>query len=545
MPSSSITISRNGKIAVGNDGLSIEYRGVDSCPYGKTATANKQTFTGVVIHHTAPDHDIDWYVQYQIDGDPVRGGHFGYHFYIGQDGGIIQGAPLTKRTNHIKPSNAKQRKAFRREVNNTNALGISCVGAGMPDFKPTEEQLASVFELAHGLCNVLDISHENIVGHGEIQTDRNETEGAEPAALMRQGSFPDAVASAVMKAKRILTNDDMDDQSIADLERAWSANARQVVTSGQLEDAGDGADENEDLNVVTGDTIKNSDDCGSASLPFAPGISKSAAPTNNTFVAHARDGLNVRSGPGAEFPIIRSLPFGTEVQVVRREGRWGLIDELGDGAIDGAVYLGFLDSVRTAAKAVRELSADEVRTFLSTRNPRGARLYNTSNSPLVDPQLLHASAEGIGLFESRNPNHRVEIYGPASGFRTSGSVANHGAQPGTGRGAALDFVIIDLVTGRWLTNHPGSNHQYQGTVGQCAPMYQKLYNEVVRAGLRSYSDFDQKARFGGYFKNGSNALDTMHIDMRLPVGAAGGTLRDGFFSSQMTTWGIPANHPYV
>lgn len=544
MSSGSIMISKNEKIAVGSDGLSIEYRGTDSCPYGKTATANKQNFTGVVIHHTAPDHDADWYVQYQIDGDPERGGHFGYHFYIGQDGKIIQGAPLTKRTNHIKASNEKARKSFRRDLNNTNAIGISCVGAGTPQFIPTEEQLVSVFALTRALCATLGISHDNIVGHGEIQTDRHKTEGAEPAEIMRKNAFPDTVVAAVKSVRRMFLDDDMDDQPVADREIDMSSTVRHEVAFDNSEEIPDGGYESEDLNVVTSETISISGEYVSTSAPSI-GTSKSATSTVSIFTANARDGLNVRSGPSAEFPVIRSLPFGTKVNVVRREGRWGLIDELGDGAIDGAVYLGFLDSVTTAAKVSRALSVDQVRTFLSARNPRGARLYDSSGSPLVDPQLLHASAEGIGLYEGLNPNHRVEVYGPASGFRTSGSVSNHGAQPGTGRGAALDFVISDLATGRWLTNHPGSNHQYQGTVGQSAPMYQKLYNEIVRAGLRSYNDFDLKARFGGYFKNGPNAIDTMHVDMRAHVGTAGGTLRDGFNSGQMATWGIPENHPYV
>lgn len=549
MPSSSVSVSKNGKIVSGNGELAIEYRGIDSCPYGRSATDDKEDFSGIVIHHTAPDHDADWYVQYQIDGDPARGGHFGYHFYIAQDGTIIQGAPLTKRTNHIKPSSASQRRTFRRELSNKNALGISCVGAGKPTFSPTTEQTVAVFTLTQALCDELEISYENIVGHGEIQTDRHETEGTDPAERMRQGLFLRVRSQNIALGRTAVTSDDLDDQPIADREQSQTSTLRPAstgrlaaITNYDSENATDGGDENEDSNVVGSERMEVSRDYplkAAAVSTIGPLIP--AAATNSSFTSIARDGLNVRSGPGAEFPIIRSLPFGTEVNLLRREGRWGLIDEVGDGAIDGAVYLAFLDSARTG----RELSESQVRIFWSGRNPRGARLYNSSNNPLVDPHLLHAGAEGIGLFESVNPNYRVEIYGPGGGFRTSGSVANHGAQPGTGRGAALDFVIIDLTTGRWLTNHPGSNHQYQGTVGQNAPWYQKLYNEVVRAGSQYYGDFEGKARFGGYFKNGSNAMDTMHIDMRLHAGAAGGTLRNGFNSGQMTAWDIPANYPYV
>lgn len=232
-------------------------------------------------------------------------------------------------------------------------------------------------------------------------------------------------------------------------------------------------------------------------------------------IANARDGLNLRSGPSPEFPVIRSLPLGTRVHILKREGRWGLIDERGDGAADGFVHLAFLnDAASLTLPSGALLAADEVRAFWATRNTRGGRLYDRNGNPLVDPQLLHASAAAAGVFENLDRKHRVEIYGPASGLRDGGSTKNHTRQPATGRGAALDFVIFDLNTGKMLTNHPAAQHQHQGTAGGNAPIYQIYYNEVVRAGAQLYPGFADKARFGGYFATGDNALDTMHIDMR-------------------------------
>jgi hypothetical protein len=264
------------------------------------------------------------------------------------------------------------------------------------------------------------------------------------------------------------------------------------------------------------------------------------------YVVKARSGLNVRSGPSTDFPVIGSLPFGARVAVLSREGRWGLVDKQGDGAADGFVHLAFLETtLGTNRGAGSSRAGSDVRALLAERNPRGAKLYKSNGDPLVDPELLYASAMGLLRFEALHPNHRLEIYGPNGGFRTSGSTVNHGAQPGTGRGAALDFVIIDLQTGRFLTNHPGSDHQYQGNVGKNAPLYQIFFNEVVRVGSKSYSGFEEKARFGGYFRNGSDAMDTMHIDMRgrqVPMG--GGSLKAGFSKAQIEKWNIPSNHPY-
>lgn len=262
--------------------------------------------------------------------------------------------------------------------------------------------------------------------------------------------------------------------------------------------------------------------------------------------ANARDGLNIRSGPGVEFPVIRSLPLGTRAHLIKREGGWGLIDELGDGAADGFVHLAFLnEQTPIDIHPATILAADQIRAFWGQRNPRVARLYDRSGNPLVDPKLLHASAIGVEKFEAQNHNYRIEMYGPGGGFRTRGSVANHGAQPGSGRGAAMDVVVIDRRTNDMLTNHPGRDHQHQGSVGENAPIYQIYYNEVVRAGSQLFPRFEEMARFGGYFATGDNAMDTMHIDMRgLVAPMGGGSLKDGFTNRQMRKWAIPENHPY-
>ena len=307
--------------------------------------------------------------------------------------------------------------------------------------------------------------------------------------------------------------------------------------------------ESEDLDRPDTD-VDNDDDEDELAPTVDPGVDALAGSTpasRDIYITNARDGLNLRSGPSTEFPIVRSLPFGTRVHLIKREGRWGLIDEQGDGATDGFVHLAFLDeSASVDIQTGAMLPEDQVRAFWANRNPRGAQLYNGSGKALVDPRLLHASAAGTAKLEGQSPNYRIEIYGPSSGFRSSGSTANHGAQASTGRGAATDFVIIDLRTGKMLTNHPAQVHQHQGTVGDNAPLYQSFYNEVVRAGSQLYPRFEEMARFGGYFASGGNAMDTMHIDMRgLVAPMAGGSLRGGFTRAQMTRWHIPENRPYA
>jgi len=58
------------------------------------------------------------------------------------------------------------------------------------------------------------------------------------------------------------------------------------------------------------------------------------ASTSNRFVVIARDGLKLRAGPSTDFNALRTLPSGTLVSVISREGMWGLVDLEGDGRAD-------------------------------------------------------------------------------------------------------------------------------------------------------------------------------------------------------------------
>ena len=71
----------------------------------------------------------------------------------------------------------------------------------------------------------------------------------------------------------------------------------------------------------------------------------------------ARDGLRLRGGPGTEFPIRRSLPFGTPVNIIEREGAWALVDLQGDGRADGHAHADFLVPLEAAGSATAMMAA--------------------------------------------------------------------------------------------------------------------------------------------------------------------------------------------
>ncbi len=181
-----LRLSGDTRIALALGDRNIFYRGDAACPYGRQSTKRREPFAAIVLHHNLPHRSLQGLISYQIAGDTKRGGHFGYHFYISQDGQIVQGAPLSVRTNHIKGLGYRARKPFGEIAQNRNAIGVTCVGAERSDgSEPTESQISCSVDLVQALCGAFDISPENVFGHGEIQSDRHPAEGTHIAKLIR------------------------------------------------------------------------------------------------------------------------------------------------------------------------------------------------------------------------------------------------------------------------------------------------------------------------------------------------------------------------
>jgi len=74
----------------------------------------------------------------------------------------------------------------------------------------------------------------------------------------------------------------------------------------------------------------------------SPGANAASASAPLTVIA--RQGLRLRSGPGTDFDVLQTLPFGTEVHPIRTSGDWTMVSLAGDNAADGFVNSQFLSS---------------------------------------------------------------------------------------------------------------------------------------------------------------------------------------------------------
>ena len=156
------------------EGLNIRPAFNPGQQFGRTATANAKPFSAIVQHHTAgPDLGS---ALATARGDPARGGAaYGYHFIIDRDGTIHQAAPLSARTNHVMPGG---------DINNSNAIGVSLVGSG----DATPEQVAAGTQLTQQLQQRYGIPIDRIVGHGEIQKNKQANEGSSILTAFRQNA---------------------------------------------------------------------------------------------------------------------------------------------------------------------------------------------------------------------------------------------------------------------------------------------------------------------------------------------------------------------
>ncbi|MBM7488130.1 hypothetical protein ACVWWI_006319 [Bradyrhizobium sp. USDA 3686] len=83
-------------------------------------------------------------------------------------------------------------------------------------------------------------------------------------------------------------------------------------------------------------------------LQFSRTVNPPAAIAEGRYMVVARGGLKLRGGPGTNFHSEKTLPAGTELNVLDSDGQdasWVRVDLEGDGLLDGYVFASFLAPV--------------------------------------------------------------------------------------------------------------------------------------------------------------------------------------------------------
>ena len=176
----------------------VVYWGRPDATYSRYATRSKMRPAAIVVHFNLPRTTTSL-IRYGHSSDPTRGNaSYGYHFYIDRDGKILQGAPLSRRTNHVKFRTNPKRRPAARYVWSGNSIGISLVGACDPlkaplaghrlqcaRETPTKAQLAAGMVLIRALQKRFHMTCKAVFGHGELQFDRQSFEGLTLSKMAR------------------------------------------------------------------------------------------------------------------------------------------------------------------------------------------------------------------------------------------------------------------------------------------------------------------------------------------------------------------------
>lgn len=157
------------------------------------ANAHAKPIEGIVTHHTGHvgDGSLNAAMEYGYKADPGRSGVMGYSFYAGPDGNVVQARPLEERTNHVSPLG----RTAAQGLQNTNTYGVSAVADD--DSSVTPAQRAAQEQVTRDLVDYTGIDARNVYGHGELQANRQGSEGRAVAQAVRDHTPPSSVPTAV------------------------------------------------------------------------------------------------------------------------------------------------------------------------------------------------------------------------------------------------------------------------------------------------------------------------------------------------------------
>jgi hypothetical protein len=231
------------------------------------------------------------------------------------------------------------------------------------------------------------------------------------------------------------------------------------------------------------------------SLPPLPPLSPrasagpraSAASHSERMFVNARDGLRLRSGPGTNFPPIRTLPLNTPLDVLGRDNEWAKIDLEGDGVADGFVLATFLRSLAATIAApaaagpdiLDQVTPEKVKSIfaaatllrnISANLPfviAGLRATGLGDKPMVLMSLgtIRAETEGFrpiseGISSFNTANSPFDLYDAGTTIgRKLGNTQRGDGPAFKGRGFVQltgrhNYTVIGSQIGQPLVSNP-------------------------------------------------------------------------------------------
>src|SRR6185295_12732409 len=186
--------------------------------------------------------------------------------------------------------------------------------------------------------------------------------------------------------------------------------------------------------------------------------------SNNRFVVIARDGLKLRSGPSTDFSAIRTIPAGTVVTVLGRQGEdsmWAQVDLEDDGLADGFMNFPFLrpaDSASALEAALGDITGLVTPEIVKQTFPAATSLAKIkANLPFVLAGLRARQLGDRAMVLMAISTIRAETEGfiPIDEFKSSGNTSA-GGEP-------FDLYEPDMPKGIKLGNTvPGDGAKFKG-----------------------------------------------------------------------------------
>ena len=179
-------------------GVTVAYWGRPTAKFSREASRKIRT---IVVHYPAVGARARLPDMAQRLVDHLHRTCLGYHFYVDRNGRVVQGAPLNRRTCHVKPpGHIVRRSTAPGYIRNGNSVGISLIGACDPSrTNPgghkwncrrewiTPAQWAAAIATIKALQDRFQLPCNAIIGHGELQTDRNHFEGQLLTQAIKRG----------------------------------------------------------------------------------------------------------------------------------------------------------------------------------------------------------------------------------------------------------------------------------------------------------------------------------------------------------------------